>query len=100
MANKYKLQVPMSEELKIQATKDAKDRGFDSLQAFIRFLLMQVSLGHIEVGGYDPDGGYYIPQKVIDGWNRDFEEWKCEKRKGFSSATEFLKELKKDANRL
>lgn len=93
MANKYKLQVPMSEELKIQATKDAKDRGFDSLQAFIRFLLMQVSLGHIEVGGYDPDGGYYIPQKVIDGWNRDNEEMKKNPGKVFNSLEELMKDL-------
>jgi hypothetical protein len=82
MNKKFKLQIPMTEELRIQAEKYAVESGFDSIQAFVRFLLKQTTLGNIKIGAYDSDGGYYIPQSAIERWKEDIKQMEKDSKSG------------------
>jgi hypothetical protein len=98
MSKQVKLQVPMDKDVLERFKERATDLGFDSAQAYIRFL------AKAEVDGrkvnFDQDDWGEPPAHVVQKWERELAEHKelktVGKTKSYSSVDEFMKDLATD----
>jgi hypothetical protein len=86
MADRTMLQVPLSPSLKMRATQMAKERGFSSLQEFIRVFLTDFSSPKEEYIELSP-----AAKKRYARIDKDIEQGK--NTKSYSSLEAFLKDL-------
>ena len=69
-----KVQVPMDTRLRDALAKLAEERGFDSIQAYIRFWAKNAVAGRAVEFHEDLEPWPVPPQHVIDRWEREIEE--------------------------
>ena len=91
-----KLQVPMDEDVLAAMKKHAQGLGFDSTQAYIRFLGKAIADGRQLGLGYD-DWGEPSPAAVAR-WDRQIREMEAEEKAGtaksFDTVEAFLEDLR------
>lgn len=96
MSNIAKVQVPMEATLRDALAKLAEERGFDSVQAYIRFWATNAVAGRTVEFHEDLEPWPTPPQHVIDRWEKEIEEAEADPTlKRYTTAKEFMKDLTK-----
>ena len=89
------LQVPMSKELRDQATSKARNMGFSSLQETIRVFLGKLALGQVNIKFEET---VQLSPKAIQRYNKMINEIESGKvkTKSFSDIDSMMKYLNED----
>ncbi|MGE5312750.1 MAG: hypothetical protein ACM3MA_01935 [Acidobacteriota bacterium] len=76
-----KVQVPMPKSLRDAVARVAAERGFDSIQAYFRFVATNDAAGRT-VTFSEAEPWPEPPREVLAAWERDVEEAKTQERRG------------------